>query len=82
MKTDSMSEKSYDEGWVLGEKTEVVYLPLIKIKDKSMLRDFKRFLNGAVRTVFSFSFGFGILLKFSFKIEVWIQSHFEIGYSV
>lgn len=81
MKIYSMSEKSYDEGWVLGIKTEVVYLP-DQNKDKSMLRDFKRFLNGAVRTVFSFSFGFGILLKFSFKIEVWIQSHFEIGYSV
>lgn len=26
MKTDSMSEY-YNEGWVLGEKTEVVYLP-------------------------------------------------------
>lgn len=47
-----------------------------------MLRGFKRFLNGAVRTAFIFSFGFGILLEFSFKIEDWIQSYFEIGYDV
>lgn len=80
MKTDSMLG-SYNEGWVLGEKTEVVYLPAQNQRQMHAQR-FQEILKRAVRTAFIFSFGFGILLEFSFKIEVWIQRYSEIGYGM